>query len=70
MKTNTDDLDEMLNGEATYWIAGGSYDVKEERRTKDKARRMLIQRCLDPDDFVYNYFMDHVLLSKKREVLM
>jgi hypothetical protein len=62
---NTHYLDAMLSGAFHYWIAGGCYDIKEREETLDMITKTFAERNLDPKDFELNYFMDHIIVSKK-----
>jgi hypothetical protein len=70
MKTNTHDIAEMLDGEAEFWIAGGAYDMAEQCETKEKVCNALKERCLDLEDFEFGYFMDCMVVRKRRRILM
>jgi hypothetical protein len=70
MKTNTQDFQEMLDDKAIYYIGDGYYDAPEQKAAVDRAYNEIIKRCLDLEDFVISFFMDSVLVSKKKRVLM
>lgn len=62
-KVNTDNIDDMLNDKATYYVSQHDtyYSNKE---AYNEIKQLLIERGLDIENFEVSSFMERLLLSK------
>jgi hypothetical protein len=58
----------MLNDDALCWVTDGDASVQQE--ALDKIYNTLKQRCLDLEDFMFDFAVNRITVAKKRRIIM